>query len=243
MRPFLLLSTRPEDAAADGEYAAFRHFGGLGVNDLERIRLEAVNLPHLHLEDYSGIIVGGSPFTGSVPREYKSDTQLRVEAEIAWLLDRVVELDYPFLGACYGVGTLGRHQGGVIDFTYTEPISAARIQVTDDGAADPLLAGLPRVFDAYVGHKEACSRLPDNAVLLATSAACPVQMFRIKENLYGTQFHPELDYEWLVERIDIYRDAGYFDPEEIDEVKASTRGADVDAVHGIIRKFVERYAR
>ena len=41
MKPFLLLSTRPEDAAADGELAAFRHFGGLGVNDLERIRLEA----------------------------------------------------------------------------------------------------------------------------------------------------------------------------------------------------------
>lgn len=112
MKPFLLLSTRPEDAAADGELAAFRHFGGLGVNDLERIRLEAVPLPHLHLEDYSGIIVGGSPFTSSVPRQYKSDSQLRVEAEFAELLDRVVEQDFPFLGACYGVGTLGGTRAG-----------------------------------------------------------------------------------------------------------------------------------
>jgi len=243
VKPFLLLSTRPEDAAADGELAAFRHFGGLGVNDLERIRLEAVPLPHLHLEDYSGIIVGGSPFTSSVPRQYKSDSQLRVEAEFAELLDRVVEQDFPFLGACYGVGTLGRHQGGIIDFTWPEPISAAHVELTDDGATDLLLDGVPQAFRAYVGHKEACARLPENAVLLATSPTCPVQMFRIGENMYATQFHPELNYEWLCERIDIYQDAGYFDPSEIDEVKARTAGIDVSSANRIVRNFVERYAR
>jgi len=243
VRPFLLLSTRPEDAAADGELAAFRHFGGLGVNDIERIRLEAVPLPHLHLEDYSGIIVGGSPFTTSVPVRYKSDSQLRVEAEFEGLLDRGVEQDYPFLGACYGVGTLGRHQGGIVDLTFPEPISAAHIELTDDGVADPLLAGVPQHFRAYVGHKEACTRLPDHAVLLATSPSCPVQMFRIGQNMYATQFHPELNYEWLCERIDIYQDAGYFRPEEIDDVKARTRDIDVSHAHLIIRNFVERYAR
>ena len=35
--------------------------------------------------------------------------------------------------------------------------------------------------------------LPPTAVLLATSPRCPVQMFRVKQNLYATQFHPELD--------------------------------------------------
>lgn len=243
MKPFLLLSTRPENAAADGELAAFRHFGGLGVNDLERIRLEAEPLPHLHLEDYSGVIVGGSPFTGSVPQQYKSDSQLRVEAEFADLLDKVVALDFPFLGACYGVGTLGRHQGGIIDFTWPEPISAAHIELTDDGVTDPLLAGVPRNFRAYVGHKESCARLPEHAVLLATSPTCPVQMFRIGQNMYATQFHPELNYEWLAERIDIYQDAGYFDPSEIDDVKARTRDVDVSPSNLVVRNFVERYAR
>ena len=41
--------------------------------------------------------------------------QHRVEAELAGLLDDVVAADFPFLGACYGVGTLGVHQGGVVD--------------------------------------------------------------------------------------------------------------------------------
>ncbi|WP_127128319.1 glutamine amidotransferase [Georgenia sp. SYP-B2076] len=243
MKPFLLLATRPEDAAADAEYAAFLRYGGLTEDELVRIRLESTPLPPLALADYSGIFVGGSPFTGSIPAEHKSDTQRRVEAELAGVLDVVVAADFPFLGACYGVGTLGRHQGATIDGTYAEPISAVTIAVTEDGAQDPLLAGLPRSFEAYVGHKEAISRLPEQAVLLASSSTCPVQMFRIKTNLYGTQFHPELDVAGILERIAIYRDAGYFPPGEQEAVEREVAAAQVHLPTRLLRSFVERYAR
>lgn len=53
---------------------------------------------------------------------------------------------WEFLGACFGIGTLGRHLGGVVDRTYGEPVGAVEITLTDEGAADPLLAGLPRSF-------------------------------------------------------------------------------------------------
>lgn len=242
MKPFLLISSRPEDSLADAEFDQFRHYGGLSRNDLVQHRLEAEPLPRIHLDDYSGIIVGGSPFTGSVPDEHKSLTQFRVEQEIDQLLDVVVAEDFPFLGACYGVGTLGRHQGGVIDFEYGEEVGAVQIEVTDEGAKDPLLAGIAPTFDAYVGHKEACSTLPSNAVLLATSASCPVQMFRIKENLYGTQFHPELDYEGITERIELYRHVGYFPADQLDAVKERCFGADVSDSHLVISNFVQQYA-
>ena len=71
--------------------------------------MEAAPLPELELvPTIPGVIVGGSPFTSSDPAEHKSDTQHRVERELAGLLDRIVAEDFPFLGACYGVGTLGR---------------------------------------------------------------------------------------------------------------------------------------
>ena len=41
MKPFVLLATRPEDAAADGEYEAMLRFGGLSAEQLVRVRLEA----------------------------------------------------------------------------------------------------------------------------------------------------------------------------------------------------------
>ncbi len=81
MKPFLLLATRAEDAAADGEYEALLRLGGLAPDELVRVRLEAGPMPSLSLADFSGVIVGGSPFTTSDPDEQKSDVQRRVEAE------------------------------------------------------------------------------------------------------------------------------------------------------------------
>lgn len=241
MKPFLLLASRAEDAAADDEYRAYLRYCGLEPDQLRRIRLEAAPLPDLELEDYSGIIVGGSPYTSSDPPEQKSATQVRVEHELAGLLDRTVAADYPFFGACYGVGTLGRHQGAVIDRTYGEDVGGVEVRLTADGERDPLLRGLPSRFTAFVGHKEACTVLPSHAVLLATSDKCPVQMFRIRKNLYATQFHPELDADGIATRIDIYRHAGYFPPGSAEELIASARQHTVTEPMKLLRNFVEVY--
>ena len=243
MKPFLLLASRAEDAAAEDEYEAYLRYGGLEPSQLRRIRMEAAPLPRLDLSEYSGVIVGGSPFTSSDPAAEKSDVQHRVEHELAALLDRIVPEDFPFLGACYGVGTLGRHQGAVIDRTYGEGLGGVTIKLTEEGLVDPLLRGLPESFTAFTGHKEACTLLPSHAVLLASSAACPVHMFRIKTNLYATQFHPELDAQGLVTRIDIYRHAGYFPPESAEMLMEDARRFTATEPMKILRNFVEIYAR
>lgn len=243
VRPFLLLGTRAEDRAADEEYAAFLRFGGLSPEGLIRVRLEQGPMGVLDLGRFSGIITGGSPFTTSEPPASKSPTQVRVEQELATLLDDVVHGDVPFLGACYGIGTLGVHQGAVVDNRYAEPVSAVRISLTDEGLADPLLGVLPAEFEAFVGHKEAVTSLPPHAVRLATSAACPVQAFRVKKNVYATQFHPELDVPGIHTRIDIYREAGYFPPGTVAALKVTTAGSDVRHPPALLRRFVELYAR
>jgi GMP synthase (glutamine-hydrolysing) len=243
VKPFLLLSTRPEDDAAFDEYEGFLRAGELTRGQLRLIRVGESPLPPLELESYSGVIVGGGPYNSSDPSEEKSSVQRQVEADLQALLDEIVERDYPFLGACYGIGTLGVHQGGLIDRTFGEPVGAVPITMTDEGATDPLLDGIPRSFDAFVGHKEACSVLPPSAVLLASSPGCPVQMFRVRSNLYATQFHPELDHEGIVKRIRIYRHAGYFQPEEMDDLIRRVVLADVDFPPRILVNFVRRYAR
>jgi GMP synthase (glutamine-hydrolysing) len=241
VRPFLLLSTRAEDVAADEEYAAFLRFTGLAPDELRRVRMEAAPLPELTLDEFSGVFVGGGPFNSSDPPAVKSAVQRRVEHELSSLLDEIVARDFPFFGACYGVGTLGVHQGGVIDRTYAEPISAVRVQLTDAGRADPVLAGMAGEFDAFVGHKEACRLLPPNGVLLASSATCPVQMFRVKKNLYATQFHPELDVAGILTRVHVYQYAGYFAPAELEELVARLTPAVVTEPGRLLANFVARY--
>jgi GMP synthase (glutamine-hydrolysing) len=243
VKPFLLLATRAEDPAADNEYAAFLAFSGLPETALHRVRLEQRPLGAVALDDWSGIFLGGGPFNSTDPQDSKSPVQLRVEDELSSLLDRVVAADFPFLGACYGIGTLGSHQGAVVDRRFSEPVGAVPITLTDDGHTDPLFAGLPATFEAFVGHKEAVSRLPHHAVRLAGSPTCPVQAFRIGQHVYATQFHPELDVPGICTRIDVYRHAGYFHPDEADEIKRRAHASDVVHPLTILRRFVERYAR
>ncbi|WP_277050619.1 glutamine amidotransferase [Ruania albidiflava] len=243
MRPFLLLASRAEDAAADAEHEAFLRYGGLTDAQLHRVRMEAGPLPDLTLDDYSGVIVGGSPFNSSDPAESKSAVQQRVERELTALLDQIVTRDFPFLGACYGVAALGAHRGGVVDTTYGEPVGAVLIEQTAAGRTDPLLAGLPESFHAFVGHKEACRVLPEDAVLLATSTRCPVQMFRVGQHVYATQFHPELDADGLVTRIAVYDRHGYYPPDQAEAVASAARRADVSHAPGVLRAFVQRFAR
>ena len=242
MKPFVLLATRAEDVPADEEYALFLRYTGLTAAQLIRVRLEAERMPRLDLDALSGIFVGGGPFNASDPPERKSAVQRRVEAEFATLLDEVVARDFPFLGACYGVGTIGTHLGALIDATYREPISVAPVTLTEAGASDPLLEGMPRTFGAFVGHKEAITRLPGSATLLASSPACPVQMFRVGANVYATQFHPELDVDGITTRIHAYADRGYFAADELDLTLAAVRRAAVSHPSRILRTFVERYA-
>ena len=115
------------------------------------------------------------------------------------------------------------------------------IHITEEGKKDDLLTGLPSPFLAFVGHKEACDTLPENAKLLATSDSCPVQMFRIKNNIYATQFHPEADEGEYVVRIEAYKHHGYFPPEEADTLLKKIQGIKTPHSHEILKRFVRKF--
>ena len=242
MKPFLLLGIRSDDAPSDNEYASFLAFSGLDEDGLRRVRLEQRPLGDIDLRDWSGIMLGGGPFNYTDPEHGKSAVQRRVEADLHRLLHEVVSTDFPFLGACYGIGALGSHEGAVLDRQHSEPVSCVEISLTPEGRADPLFGALPGTFRAFTGHKEAVAALPPHAVRLAENAACPVQAFRVGANVYATQFHAELDAVGMCTRVDAYKHAGYFPPEEADEVKAMARRSQVSDPPLLLRQFVARYA-
>ena len=241
--PFLLLSIRGEDAAADDEYQAMMRFAGLDENGMHRIRLTHRPLGPIDLEDWSGIILGGGPYNVSDPPDSKSSTQQRAESELLSLVEEIVDKDFPFLGCCYGVGMLGAVIGATVDRSYPEPVAAVTVTLTDAGREEPLFAELPDVFDAFGGHKEAASSLPAGTACLASSPDCPVQAFRVGTNTYATQFHPELDLQGILTRIDVYKNHGYFEPESADSLKAAARQRHIEYPPTILRRFAERYAR
>jgi len=242
-KPILILQLRPEDETSDNEFEAIVKYSGLDHKDVRRIRIEKAGIPNdLVLENYSAVIVGGSPFDISTPQGKKSAVQLKIEEDFMRLFDDVISNDFPFLGVCSGNGLLGKYLGASISTRYAEGVGCATLTLTEEGKEDPLLSGFPDQISVLHGHKEACDTLPDGSILLMTEAACPVQMFRVGRNVYATQFHPEGDAEGFSLRINIYKDHGYFMPHEAEDLIEKIRHAKTPYSQKILKRFAERYA-
>lgn len=245
MKPVLILQLRPEDDASDGEFRAFLEKGRLAESDAVRHRLESAPLPAgFTLDDYSAVILGGGPGCVSDDPATRNPVEARAEAEILALMPQIVARDMPFLGCCAGIGILAHFLGAEVSKArFGEPVGPVEGTVTEAGRDDPLLAGLPERFDILVGHKEAVQAVPPGAVHLMSSASCPVQMIRVKRNVYATQFHPEADGQVFADRIRIYRGHGYFAPEEAEALTAHCLAAQVSQPKRILERFVSRFVK
>ena len=243
MKPFLILQLRPEQDASDAEYASILHKTGLSPEQTHRIRLDCEDLPdQMDVTEYAGVIVGGGPGCVSDDPATKSPMDARIEAAIFSLMPQITAHDHPFMGCCYGLGVLAKHlDGEVSKAQYGEPVGPSTCRLTQDAGHDPLTTGLPEVFDALVGHKEAVQSLPEGCVHLIASAPCPFQMIRWGNNVYATQFHPEADARDFEQRIKIYKNHGYFPPEDAQALIDKCKAADVTQPGEILRRFVQRY--
>lgn len=241
-KPILLLQLRPEDVTSDSEYRCFLKYGQLEEDDVQRIRIEKKGIPdNIKLDDYSAIIVGGSPFDISTPQEQKSTIQKKIEADFNRLLRQIVEQDFPFLGACSGNGLLGSYLGTPVTTQYGEAVGCVTLDITEQGQQDPLLKGFPSQVEVLLGHKEAVDEVPESATLLMTGKNCPVQMFRVGENVYATQFHPEGDADEFILRIDTYKNHGYFKPHEAEQLINAVCTKNTPYAQELLRRFVTIY--
>lgn len=245
MTPFLILQLRPETEAADEEFDAILRRAGLLPDQVRRIRLDQQPLPQdLDFSRFSGVIVGGGPGCVSDPPERKDPLEARIEADILRAMPRILSGQVPFLGCCYGIGILGRSLGArVSQQHYGEPIGPITCTRRPESADDPLLQGLPQQFPALVGHKEALDELPRGTVHLLEGARCPIQMLRYGDRVYATQFHPEADSKSFALRIRVYRNKGYFHPDEAEALIARSSGVSTDLAGLILRNFVQHFAK
>ena len=120
MKPFLLIATRDHDQAAADEYQVTRRHTGLRSDQLEHLRLESTPMPPIDLDDYSGILLGGS--AGVLTRDGEFHTSSVGEVIREDLLERVYATD---LRVVY-VEQLGRAVCETPALTNPEPITKGR---------------------------------------------------------------------------------------------------------------------
>lgn len=170
---------------------------------------------------YAGLVLlGGAP----MPDDDATAPWLPDERR---LTERALQDGVPILGICLGAQLLAHVAGGHVEADGPTPErGVTRIDLTDAAGCDRLLAGVPDPAYFVENHRDVITTLPPGATLLASSARCPIQAFRLAESAWGVQFHPEVPAERALE-FDPARLAGEgFDPQEV-AAEAARRAEDV----------------
>jgi len=141
--------------------------------------------PSPDIRNYGGLVVLGGIAN---PDE---DGTLPWIAEERRLVGDALEHDVPLLGLCLGAQLLAQASGGESPFLGRLDLGWREVELTDEGAADPVVSALPRRFSGFQWHRYGL-RPPADAAVLATGPLGP-QAFRVGERAWGLQFHLEVD--------------------------------------------------
>ena len=128
----------------------------------------------------AGVILSGGPAS--------------VHVEGAPTLDPAIYgLGVPILGICYGAQLIAEQLGGSVG--PNQRGEYGRAEMTTAGGGGGLLAGLPSPQPVWMSHFDAIVDAPAGAVVTASTSASPVAAFEdANRNLYGVQFHPEVEH-------------------------------------------------
>ncbi len=160
------------------------------------------------LQGFSGVIFGGSgdfDFDGGrQEHDHAKITSFTLLEQMRPLLDYIFQYDIPTLGICFGHQIIGAYAGAnVIHDENQKKNRSHQVSVMVDKDIYGICDNVPDTFFAHYGHKDSLDRVPDGAILLMNGGnACQVSALSYKQNIFTTQFHPELSFEDLYLRIE-----------------------------------------
>ncbi len=172
------------------------------------------------LERYDGLVVLGGPMSvnddGRLPH-------LKTEMK---LIEEALGKSIPVLGICLGAQLIAKVLGARVYPNDEKEIGWYNVRLTEASRRDPVLGRFRATEKIFQWHGDTFE-IPTGAAHLAASELCANQAFRYQSNVYGLQFHLEVDEpmirRWLTVGVNAKEIAalrGAIDPETI---RAETR--------------------
>ena len=104
---------------------------------------------------------------------------------------KLLELEIPMLGICYGMQAMVQALGGRVEGAEAGEFGRAELTLVDGGGR--LLGGLPEEQSCWMSHRDTVFEPPQGFAALASTPGSPVAACESPERgLYGIQFHPEV---------------------------------------------------
>ena len=155
-----------------------------GVELEEWMLSERGTAPPREIAEYDAILTFGGAMNADQEDRFP---WVRFEKDF---LAAMIDDGMPILAICLGCQLLADAAGGTARRASEPEIGWLDVEVTSEGAEDPVIGPLAPRFEAFQWHSyEALP--PDGAVILARSPVC-VQAYRIGETAWGIQSHPEV---------------------------------------------------
>ena len=208
---YLLLQIRDaDDPIGPQEVGCFAKALDCKTKNIATLNLLSERLTTAKLDRVDAVLIGGS---GNYSAAGESEWLNNVLADLRWLSD----LHKPTFASCWGFQAIARALGGrcVHDPEHAE-LGTIELKLTEAGRADPLFGELGETFLGLAGHEDRVTRLPPNAILLASSERVTQQAFKLADApIYCTQFHPELELKTYLERVAAY-------PQYVEKIAGTT---------------------
>jgi len=124
-----------------------------------------------------GLILSGGPASVYEPNAPKLDP-------------RILDMNLPILGLCYGHQLLAQLTNGKVEPAACKEYGIAQVAIDKPVG---LLEGLSEKEKVWMSHGDTVFALPPDFEVLAHTENCPVAAFRHKQKpIYGLQWHPEV---------------------------------------------------
>lgn len=181
MKPVLIIQNDTKEGA--GQLASLIDARGL---EQKTVFGYDTDYGRLSPADYSRLVVLGGAQSAYETEEYPYLVQ---EME---LCRAFMDAGKPIAGFCLGAQILAQALGGEVVPGAQKEIGWYDLTLTGAGAEDPILVAHPKTLHAFHFHGDRIETVP-GAVNLASSALTECQLFRHGSNVYGFQYHAEID--------------------------------------------------